>query len=61
MQIETPCTKICTLHPALQICIGCGRDLSEIARWSELSASERAQLMGVARRRLAQISRPDPV
>jgi predicted Fe-S protein YdhL (DUF1289 family) len=61
MQIETPCTRICTLHPALQICIGCGRDLSEIARWSQLSASERAQLTGVARRRLAQIARPDPV
>jgi len=58
LSIETPCTKICTLHPTLQICVGCGRDLSEIARWSQLSASERAQLMGVARRRLDAIARP---
>jgi predicted Fe-S protein YdhL (DUF1289 family) len=42
----------------LQICIGCGRDLAEIAQWSQLSAPERARLMGVARRRLAQIARP---
>jgi len=58
MQIETPCTKVCTLHPTLQICIGCGRQLSEIAQWSQLSPSERARLMGVARRRLAQFARP---
>jgi len=58
MPIETPCTKICTLHPTLQICVGCGRNLSEIARWSQLSASERAHLMGVARQRLAGVARP---
>jgi predicted Fe-S protein YdhL (DUF1289 family) len=58
MPIETPCTNICTLHPTLQICVGCGRDLAEIAQWSQLSAPERARLMGVARRRLAQIARP---
>jgi predicted Fe-S protein YdhL (DUF1289 family) len=57
MPIETPCTKICTLHPTLRICIGCGRDVGEIARWSQLSASERVSVMGAARQRLALISR----
>jgi hypothetical protein len=57
MPIETPCTKICTLHPTLQICIGCGRDLTEIGRWSQLSARERAAVTDTARERLALMSR----
>ena len=32
--IESPCNKICTLDPASGLCIGCGRSLAEIARWS---------------------------
>ena len=50
--IDTPCTKICTLDPAQQICIGCGRNLDEIERWSRLSSEERIRLMAVARERL---------
>jgi uncharacterized protein len=53
MAIETPCVKICTLDPALRICTGCGRDLAEIARWSQYSPHERTQVMGRARQRLA--------
>ena len=58
MPIDTPCTRICTLHPTLGICIGCGRDLIEIERWAQLTAHERATLMVVARQRLAVVSRP---
>jgi predicted Fe-S protein YdhL (DUF1289 family) len=60
MPIETPCTKICTLHPTLHICIGCGRDLTEIERWSQFSAHERAAVMSAARQRLSQLSRTAP-
>jgi uncharacterized protein len=60
MLIDSPCTKICTLHPTLRICIGCGRDLTEIERWSQLSAHERAAVMGAARERLALMSRTSP-
>jgi predicted Fe-S protein YdhL (DUF1289 family) len=58
MPIDTPCTKICTLNPALGICIGCGRDLDEIQRWPQLTPSERATLMEVARQRLAIVAQP---
>jgi len=50
--IDTPCTKICTLDPARQICIGCGRNLAEIEQWPRLSTGERRHLMTVARERL---------
>jgi predicted Fe-S protein YdhL (DUF1289 family) len=50
--IESPCTKICTLHPQLNICTGCGRTASEIAAWLTLSREERIGLIDTVRRRL---------
>lgn len=55
LSIDSPCTRICTLHPRLDICVGCGRTLSEIGRWSELPPSERLALMDVVRERLAKL------
>ncbi len=31
--IETPSIRVCALHPAVRLCVGCGRSLDEIARW----------------------------
>jgi len=45
MSITTPCTKVCTLDPISRLCVGCGRTLDEIARWSALSEGERARIM----------------
>jgi predicted Fe-S protein YdhL (DUF1289 family) len=50
--IESPCTKVCTLHPQLNICTGCGRTASEIAAWLTLSREERIGLIDTVRRRL---------
>ena len=52
MPIETPCIKVCTMDPATGYCIGCGRTLDEIARWSTMSASERTRIMQTLRERL---------
>jgi uncharacterized protein len=60
MAIETPCINICTLHPVLRICVGCGRELGEIERWSQFSSHERIAVMKAARSRLAQISSTPP-
>ncbi len=43
--IDSPCIKICTLHPLRGLCLGCGRTIAEIACWSAMSAAERATLM----------------
>jgi len=45
IHLETPCTKVCVVHPAQSLCIGCGRSLDEIARWVEFDAAERARIM----------------
>ncbi|MEM7719013.1 MAG: DUF1289 domain-containing protein [Pseudomonadota bacterium] len=44
-EIESPCVKICVLHPEADICIGCHRTRHEIAGWSRLSHAERRAIM----------------
>jgi len=43
--IESPCNKICTLDARSGLCLGCGRSVEEIARWTAMSAAERARVM----------------
>ena len=40
-EADSPCVRICVVHPQARICIGCHRTVEEIARWSRMSASER--------------------
>jgi predicted Fe-S protein YdhL (DUF1289 family) len=44
-EIESPCVKICVLHPEARICIGCYRTADEIARWSKMTPEERRAVM----------------
>lgn len=44
-EIESPCVKICVLHPDAKICIGCHRTGNEIAGWSRLSREERREIL----------------
>ena len=45
--VESPCVRICTLDDR-QICVGCGRSLDEIARWSRMTSDERRAVCVVA-------------
>jgi predicted Fe-S protein YdhL (DUF1289 family) len=51
--IESPCVKICTLDARSRMCLGCGRSIDEIARWTALSAAERARVMSELPARIA--------
>jgi predicted Fe-S protein YdhL (DUF1289 family) len=44
-KIESPCNRVCTLDPAIGLCIGCGRTLAEITGWTGLTPAERRQIM----------------
>jgi uncharacterized protein len=57
--IETPCAKICTLDARAGRCLGCGRTVDEIARWTQMDASERARVMAELPARLATRSASD--
>lgn len=57
--LASPCNRICVMHPARQVCIGCGRTLDEIARWIDLSEVERARIMAELPSRLAAADDPN--
>jgi hypothetical protein len=57
--IETPCNRVCVVHPRLGLCIGCGRSLEEIGRWSDFAPGERARIMAQLPARLAALSGPN--
>lgn len=44
-EVESPCVKICVVHPEARICTGCLRSIDEIARWSRMSTEERRAVM----------------
>lgn len=44
-EIESPCVKICVVHPEARICTGCLRSIDEISRWSRMTAIERREIM----------------
>ncbi|MEY8830832.1 DUF1289 domain-containing protein [Sedimentitalea sp. XS_ASV28] len=44
-EVDSPCVRICVVHPKERLCVGCLRSIDEIARWSRMSADERAAVM----------------
>ena len=43
--LDSPCVKLCIIHPVEQLCSGCYRSLDEIRRWSQMSNNERATII----------------
>ncbi len=43
--IISPCEKICSVDPNSGLCMGCGRNMTEIERWAKYSDAERKQVM----------------
>ncbi len=56
-EIESPCIKICVIHPAERICTGCLRSIDEISVWSRLSADERKAVMADLPSRAAKFTK----
>jgi uncharacterized protein len=48
----SPCIKVCRLDAA-NMCIGCGRLLSEIAAWSRMSHEQQRAVCEAAAQRLS--------
>lgn len=44
-EIESPCVKICVMHPVEKICVGCYRTGQEIGQWSLYDAETRRAIM----------------
>lgn len=43
--IKTPCIKVCVVDGESGLCLGCYRQLSEVAGWAKLSDEERERIM----------------
>ena len=44
-EVQSPCIKLCTIHPAERICVGCYRSIDEISAWSRLTPDARRSIM----------------
>jgi predicted Fe-S protein YdhL (DUF1289 family) len=61
MPIDSPCINVCALDAGGRICLGCGRDIDEIARWGGMDDEERWQVLErIAARRAARERQSKP-
>lgn len=44
-EVESPCVKVCVVHPEARICTGCLRTIDEITRWSKMTPEDRREIM----------------
>jgi len=54
--IESPCNKVCVVDPSSALCIGCGRNLMEIAGWLRFTPEERVRVMAQLPQRLSMLA-----
>ena len=44
-EVDSPCIKVCVIHPATRLCTGCLRSIDEIGAWSQLTPEARKAVM----------------
>jgi predicted Fe-S protein YdhL (DUF1289 family) len=44
-EVESPCIKICVIHPESRLCTGCLRSIDEITAWSRMTPEARRTVM----------------
>jgi predicted Fe-S protein YdhL (DUF1289 family) len=59
--IDSPCVRNCCLNDE-DICLGCGRSLGEITRWSAANSADKLVILTAAeeRRRLIRVRQSAP-
>jgi predicted Fe-S protein YdhL (DUF1289 family) len=56
-EIESPCVKICVVHPEARICTGCLRSIDEITQWSRMAPDARREVMAALPERRSLITK----
>ena len=56
-EIDSPCVKLCSIHPTERICVGCYRSMEEIGAWSSLSSEVRLEIMSELPSRASRIQK----
>ncbi|MGC9370633.1 MAG: DUF1289 domain-containing protein [Paracoccaceae bacterium] len=44
-EIESPCVRVCVIHPETRLCTGCLRSIDEITDWTKMDAEARRAVM----------------
>lgn len=44
-EIDSPCIRLCTIHPTERLCLGCYRTIEEITAWSRMDPELRRTIM----------------
>jgi predicted Fe-S protein YdhL (DUF1289 family) len=44
-EVESPCVRICVIHPETRLCTGCLRSIDEITNWTKMGAEARRTVM----------------
>lgn len=44
-EIESPCIRICVIHPETRLCTGCHRTIDEITQWARMAPEARRAVM----------------
>ncbi|WP_308915118.1 DUF1289 domain-containing protein [Jannaschia sp. LMIT008] len=53
-EVDSPCVKLCQIHPATRLCIGCRRSMDEIGAWSRMTPAARRAVMADLPGRVAE-------
>jgi uncharacterized protein len=56
-EVQSPCVKLCVVHPEARICIGCNRTIDEITQWSRMTHEARAAVMAVLPARAGSLTK----
>lgn len=56
-EVQSPCVKLCVVHPEARICIGCLRSIDEISSWSRMTHEARATLIAELPSRAATLTK----
>ena len=56
-EIESPCVKVCVIHPESRLCTGCLRSIDEIGGWSRMTAEARSEVMAELPGRMSKITK----
>ena len=56
-EIESPCVKICVIHPSERLCTGCHRTIEEISTWSRLPKIERDKIINELPERASKLKK----
>lgn len=56
-ELESPCIKICVIHPESRLCTGCLRSIDEIGAWSRMTSEARTAILAELPDRTKQITK----